>query len=188
MKAYTVREDYEGHSCVIFAETGVVARRRGANQLNVDFESVESCKRSPEFDQFAPGPVPVKELIAAGWWFEAMDGGRVDQEDTDPFYPKGSDHVYRSWMGWLDDQVVAAVQRKAEEDAKAACLAAFPFAGNIRAFRRCQPSGGSALACSFTWPGQEHGSATWVIGDSNVYVCAGDKDAWNALRARNYQP
>lgn len=34
-KAYTVREDYEGHSVVVFASSGAEARRLGGSMLEL---------------------------------------------------------------------------------------------------------------------------------------------------------
>ena len=65
-KAYSVQGDE--HGCVVFAEHNVVARREGANELNIEFGDVESCRRAPQFDQYADaGKVPVQALLDAGW-------------------------------------------------------------------------------------------------------------------------
>lgn len=69
LKAFCVTEEPEGQSAVIFAKHNVVARRQGAQELNTEFDSV-SCRRAPNFDSFAPGPVPVEALLQAGWRFE----------------------------------------------------------------------------------------------------------------------
>jgi hypothetical protein len=68
MKAYVVREDHDGGSAIVFATNGATARRQGANELNMDFDEVDSCKREPDFDQFAPGPVPLSATLSNGWW------------------------------------------------------------------------------------------------------------------------
>ena len=70
MKAFQVN-DAEGHSVVVFAKHNASARREGANELNIGFESVDSCRRAPCFDCYADrGSVPTALLIEHGWWFE----------------------------------------------------------------------------------------------------------------------
>lgn len=49
-KAFIVSDD-EG-SVIRFARHGVVARREGAQALNQEFQFV-SCRRAPEFDEYA---------------------------------------------------------------------------------------------------------------------------------------
>jgi hypothetical protein len=71
LKAYQV-DHYEGPeegSVIVFAVSNAPARRMGASELDLDWDSVESCRRVPHFDQYAPGPVPVDALIDAGWRF-----------------------------------------------------------------------------------------------------------------------
>lgn len=71
LKAYQV-DHYEGPeegSVIVFATSNAPARRMGASELDLDWDSVESCRRAPHFDQYAPGPVPVGAMIEAGWRF-----------------------------------------------------------------------------------------------------------------------
>jgi hypothetical protein len=71
LKAYQV-DHYEGPeegSVIVFAASNAPARRMGANELDLDWDSVESCRRAPHFDRYAPGPVPVEAMIEAGWRF-----------------------------------------------------------------------------------------------------------------------
>lgn len=80
LKAYTVSDDDEC-AVVVFASSGIAARRMGANSLDMDFQGV-SCRRSKDFDQYTPGPVPIDALRASGWWFDcACCGTRVHGED-----------------------------------------------------------------------------------------------------------
>jgi hypothetical protein len=89
-KAYIVREDHDGGGVVVFATNGATARRQGANELNMEFDEVSSCTRSPEFDQYAPGPVPLHATLARGWWHTCSgcgctfeNEGRRDQDEDD---------------------------------------------------------------------------------------------------------
>ncbi len=79
LKAYQVHDGDEGWA-IVFAYKNVVARREGANEIDADFSSV-SCKRKPEWDQYAPGPVPPLARIASGWWYECAHCGRRVSED-----------------------------------------------------------------------------------------------------------
>lgn len=97
MKAYTVREDHDGCCAIVFATNGATARREGGRELNIEFDevssctrSVSSCTRSPEFDQYAPGPVPLHAMLANGWWHTCNgctctfdSEGRRDHEEDD---------------------------------------------------------------------------------------------------------
>lgn len=100
LKAFQVdKEDYDGlRSVIVFAERSVVARKRGASQLDIEFESVESCRRKPEFDKYAErGFVPVEVLIGYGWRYECTGCYQVvsydgETEDGDPLEPVYTDH------------------------------------------------------------------------------------------------
>lgn len=83
LQAYKVHDGQD--SCVVvFATNGASARRLGANDMDCEFQDVESCRRMPEFDQYAPGPVPALAMIAAGWWYECCGcGQKVDDDSYD---------------------------------------------------------------------------------------------------------
>ena len=68
LKAYSVQGNEYG--CIAFARSGVVARREGANELNIEFEEVESCRRMPGLDEYAgkPGGVPMSVLVENFGW------------------------------------------------------------------------------------------------------------------------
>lgn len=68
LKAYEVRDNYEGHCVIEYATNGATARREGASALDIEWSSVESCRRAPQFDEYAPGPVPPMVLLRSGWW------------------------------------------------------------------------------------------------------------------------
>lgn len=91
LKAYEVRaDDFDGGGSVVitFATNNATARREGAAKLDLEWHDIDSCRRAPQFDQYAPGPVPPLVLIEHGWWFECgWCGAKVDadneQEDDD---------------------------------------------------------------------------------------------------------
>src|SRR5215813_9884782 len=94
-KAYQVQEDYESNACVVFAKRGIEARRLGAQQLNVEFESVESCRRVPQFDQYRwSKKVPTIALLEAGWWLTCRHTDqRVTIDENPDLYISDSDEV-----------------------------------------------------------------------------------------------
>lgn len=84
LKAYQI--DGDENSVIVFAKHDVVARRKGAGQLDQDFESVR-CRRVASYDKFAgKGFVPTDVLVSGGWWFECSGCSlRItsDHEDDD---------------------------------------------------------------------------------------------------------
>jgi hypothetical protein len=89
-KAFVVRDNDEGGTVVVFAKTSVEARRLGANELDIDFESVESCRRAPEFDAYADrGRVPNDVLLDMGWWFTCSGCERRIDSDLKGYHTYG---------------------------------------------------------------------------------------------------
>lgn len=89
MPAYAVN-DYdacEPCGCVVFAKSGIEARRRGASELDCDGIGGLSCVRAPWADEYeAASVVPASVMIANGWYLtcsgcEQMisDGGTVSR-------------------------------------------------------------------------------------------------------------
>lgn len=68
LKAYSVQGIEYG--CITFARSGVAARREGANELNIEFEDVESCRRMRGLDKYAgrPGGAPMFVLVEQYGW------------------------------------------------------------------------------------------------------------------------
>lgn len=84
IKAYSVQVEEAG--AIIFATSGVAARRLGANELNAEFEDVQSCCRAPWADQYAKqGWVPVKALLEQGWWSSCNGCGTMVSEDSEDY-------------------------------------------------------------------------------------------------------
>ena len=83
LKAYSVQGDEFG--TVVFATCGVVARREGANELNIEFQDVESCRRIPDLDNYsAQGSVPWKVLVEDhGWIMECAGCYKRVASDTE---------------------------------------------------------------------------------------------------------
>lgn len=83
MKAYQVDGYGDTGSVIVFAERSVMARRNGARELDIDFESVESCRRKPQWDRYAKQRwVPLQELIEHGWHYECFGCyGRITADE-----------------------------------------------------------------------------------------------------------
>lgn len=102
--AFCVSEDFDGHATIVFSASHVVARRKGADELDSEFGSV-SCRRAHWADEFTPGPVPARAMLENGWWFEECTGcGRYmsgddlyegDDDDENPaaIDPVGTQHA-----------------------------------------------------------------------------------------------
>ncbi|KAB8062083.1 hypothetical protein GCN74_03380 [Janthinobacterium sp. FT14W] len=69
LRAYQV-SDGEDITVIRYATSSAAARREGGNEIGCEWDGVDSCERKQEYDQNAPGPVPARALIEAGWQFE----------------------------------------------------------------------------------------------------------------------
>lgn len=199
LKAYEVREPDEGHCVIRFATNNATARREGANELDIDWESVESCQRKPHFDHYAPGPVPPLVLIDFGWWFECHHCGRqvdnymserLEDDGLDPadFTPVASGHaVYCSEAC----QAKHGAEQRANKAAQAALIelfeAKYPECSIKRVHvygTKLEPpdkSGGFKCSVQFMFPGAKYG-ATYEYGQKDLYVAQGDLPAYYAWR------
>ncbi|MCK9394173.1 MAG: hypothetical protein M0Q44_01100 [Methylobacter sp.] len=203
LKAFEVRDNDEGHCTIQFATNSATARREGASELNVDWESVESCRRKPEFDSYAPGPVPPLVLIAHGWHFECSEcyrqvsddmGEDLEAEDLNPndFVPRG--HGKHGVFCSEACEEKHTEDLRLNKDAKAELLRIFneKFPGatvqHVHVFgNKLEPSEpgfcGHRCSVSFTFPGATHGGSTFVYGDDDMcLVATGDVKAFNEWR------
>lgn len=164
LKAYQV--DHYGQSVVIFDTSSVAARRRGAGKMDCEFSEVESCRRQPALDAYAPGPVPPLALIDNGWWFECgncscrIDNESVEDEGLQPI--EAGEFVFCSRACWAER---AAQVRRREAAIAAICelvQTRFPRAQIIRAhvcdysLDKAEPNGGILSSCDFRMPGLQH--------------------------------
>ncbi|MNG25322.1 hypothetical protein D3C76_1538000 [compost metagenome] len=99
---------------IAFACSGVVARREGANELNIEFSDVESCRRLPALDGYAgrPGGVPWRVLVEEHGWSQECGHcqGRVYSDEPERVWV--ADQVYCSAVH--QDLAVAFHARLAE--------------------------------------------------------------------------
>ncbi|NDY89714.1 hypothetical protein [Ideonella livida] len=195
LKAYMVSESGEGHACVAFAVSGAPARQAGAGELGTDWDGIESCRRAPEFDAYAPGPVPKRALYDAGWWFECGHCGhrvsineyheyRSDDEGNDAapedfgFFERGR-QVYCCRACMAKDE--ADDRTRAAHDAALVELVALKYPEvlvvsyaywNIPEPKRSE--------VRFTLPGLE-GMVRWIIGENTVSVERRDVENFKRL-------
>jgi len=201
LKAYEVRDDGEGCCVIQFATNSAAARREGASELNTDWECIESCVRKPEFDAYAPGPVPPLVLIAAGWWFECLHCGRLASKDMaqdmedDGLDP--ADFVLREAGKYgVFCSATCEAEHLAEERLKAAAVnallevfrAKFPEAEVVGAhvcgtrLQAREAQGGMLASVSFAFPGGKY-PATFEYGSDEVWVSSIDRERFIAWRA-----
>ena len=100
LKAYSVQGNEYG--VIAFAHCNVVARREGANELNIEFSDVESCRRMPALDGYAgqPGGVPMRVLVEEHEW--SQECGYCERR----VYGDAAARV------WVDDQVFCSAEHQ----------------------------------------------------------------------------
>jgi hypothetical protein len=197
--AYEVREPGEGHCVIRFATSGAAARREGANELNCGFNEVEHCLRKPQFDQYAPGPVPKTVLIEHGWWFECHHCSRRISEDMQQeAEDEGEEHehlevVTNGVAVYCSHSCVMGefVEQRAQKAAQAALIEFFavrypdcliesvwvsraPLQGPDRL-------GHAQALLYFKFPGAQH-CATFTFGEDRMRVTVVDLPAYYTWR------
>jgi hypothetical protein len=207
LKAYTVHDGGD-HSVIVFALHNVVARREGANEMDCGFNEVDYCTRSPEFDAYAPGPVPPLAAIEHGWWFECSCCGRkVDSDVCQSAYDDGEDPdlfgavadgraVYcsetcrqREFSGRRAREAaeVALIEVFEAEFVDATILHVYADMDGNRLKAPTSPAAGRRVndgsAISFRFPGGK-GSARWQHGHELLWVDREDVAAFCAWRGK----
>lgn len=195
LKAYAVHDNHEGYGTVVFSTNGAAARRNGASDLGCEWEDIESCRRTPQFDQYAPGPVPPLMLIEDGWWFECSHCGRrvssdmadeLESEGLDPdnFEPRpaGKRGVYCSEGCECRNHLNKSYEEEATDALRQVFEAKFPGAEIL--FIRATTDGPKLTVYStvtFRFPGSAY-PVSWEFGDEFCRVQQCDVEAFNAWR------
>ena len=192
LKAYIAHDGDEGWS-VEFATNGATARRNAAGEFGCDFRDVESCKRAPSLDQYAPGPVPPQALIDIGWKYECGCCGReVSSDLIEEVEDEGLDQsefeiTTRGSWAFCSRTCMARFDEKHRASKRAMCAAIeaaamrFPFAGPFQTHRLHNDA--RELTVWFPFPGGE-AMAHWRVGEQTVSILERDQDAWNAAAGR----
>lgn len=193
LKAYEVREPDEGNCVITFATNSATARREGASELDTEWDGVESCKRAPWADQYAPGPVPLHATLEAGWWHECghcgcrfdHEGrhGEDDDERDDAFEP-----VQRGIQSYCSETCAQEEwaerrQRAAREQAVIdAAYMRFPRVSVIKAYETSHHTEDTYWRAAFTVPGLQY-AAHWTLGSKTVDVSQCDVEAFKAWQS-----
>lgn len=189
LKAYCVKDE-EQSAVIVFATNSASARREGGNELNCEWEHVESCRRAPWADRFADTRVvPAKAWIDNGYWCSCagccdrrVDGDAQEEEDDDgnPFELEPvfvGDTVYCSQACKDAADADAAARKARKQEVLDAVTAKFPDITNIWANDhendRC---------ARFSFPGGKN-PVTWRLGEETALVSREDVDAWNKYRS-----
>ncbi|HYM33363.1 MAG TPA: hypothetical protein VEU47_18840 [Candidatus Cybelea sp.] len=180
MKAFAVLSDYTNEGSIVFAKTGIEARKWGANELNDGELRGISCRRAPWADDL-DGQVPARLMIAHGWHFECCGCGETIDEDWlyDNDLPiegvLGTQHsrIYCSDICQARDNLDRAIkrdhERRAIEMLQAYVLKRFPSVSfaqkdNWKPHAYAVQRGGTwqveQVAVSFEFPGMKIGPAT----------------------------
>lgn len=175
-------DDYPPACGVYFGETEAeaIAKWRDKN----DGEEPEQVTRKPQFDCYAPGPVPVEAKFDDGWWFECSHCyHRVTQDgcyDCDEDEPHASicvgESVYCSEKCRQAHDEERQRMRELRSEAEAAVLARFPSATILRAFQGdggcgCFRTHHENITVEFTVPGAAYKHRP-------PHYCHGCKKAW----------
>ena len=197
--AYEVREPGEGHCAIRFATSGAAARREGANELDCGFNEIEHCLRKPQFDQYAPGPVPHAVLIEHGWWFECNHcSQRISEDMQQEAEDEGEEHEHLEVV--TDGDAVYCsqscvmgefVERRAQKAAQAALIEFFAVMypdckiGSIWVSRAPLQGpdrlGHAQALLYFKFPGAQH-DATFTFGEDCMRISPDDRPAFHAWR------
>ena len=183
IKAYSVQVEEAG--VIIFASSGIAARRIGANELNTEFEDVQSCCRAPWADQYAEqGWVPVKALIEQGWWYSCNGCGTMVSEDSEDYDGNPHEPVIEERGLYCspackeaeEARVVASKLRK--EQRTQAALEKWPDIEIVWVNDHETDS----MVC-FKFPGSI-GVVGWRVGETKLRMEKGDIPAWEKFTGK----
>lgn len=181
---------------VVFAATEEAARTSHAKACGLDAEGVQAT-RSPVFDRWVPGPVPVAALLEAGWWIPCghcehhVTGDGCERCADEDDRQEVADPVVRGDLVFCDRECETAwgeerQQRRAGiaramREARAEFRRRFPDATitTVVPSYEAWEKGAWTGIVGYTFPGSTCGECRWredVPGSS--MVPAGDQEAW----------
>lgn len=190
LKAYAVTERSEAMTVIVFATSGIAARRQGANEHDTDFECIESCRRAPWADQYqSTGKIPAQAWIDNGYsqtcdYCETVIYGDATEDE----YGNEQEPIFEGVHAYCGAGCKAAreqdiAERKASGEAfKAKVQAERPYLKFTR-FRAGYPW--IYNSAEFTFDGAKYGGGVNEKEDGALYwhVSAEDKPAWDRLIA-----
>ncbi len=183
LKAFSVQANEYG--CIRFAKSHVVARREGANELDVEFCSIESCRRIPDLDKYADaGDVPWRVLVEEhGWSQECGFCGHRVYDDVPERVWDGDEQVYcsiecQAHREDRDRHWEKERQETKQKNVEAEAIAKDRFAeiDKVNGYTNMGKTSVSFMFPGGKWPVQ------WRPGDELVSVSPDDVAAWEAYR------
>jgi hypothetical protein len=191
IKAYQVQGDEYG--CIVFATNSATARREGGNELNLEFEEVESCRRAQWAEQYADvkGGVPPLAMIKHGWWQECAhcshkvtiddieDGYEDDDGNIIKLNPIENDHFIYCSQHCLDEKMRVRTEHDAKaENFKQKLLSLRPDL-TFKEFRGKWPQ--CYCSASFTFDCAQYGGIVGYGTDGEVEwrISQSDLNAWD---------
>lgn len=177
----------------VFATSNAAARRIAEKRFD---GYVAQCKRAPGFDQYAPGPVPIKVMIADGWQFECAECSRwvydgMIEDDPDDVEPMTYEPTYLGRYVYCSPACRAYDVRERRERASyeaAACElleARYPGA-LLEHVERADHENRVPMKLTFTFPGSKW-SVTWTSGEATALVHPDDVEAFVSLYRKSKQ-
>lgn len=202
--AYAVQEEDEGTGGIVFARSGIAARRDGAAEFNGGEFGGLTCRRAPWADEFAPGPVPLIVMARNGWWHECPGcGARVgqgyDNEKRDRFdmvevanglYCRPTcrvRHLDREARNTIADAMeIHGLRHALWLHAPGVTLTEHSYVRHTVDFAKGEADGYAAAWVGFTFPGAISNTGRFGYdkpGEKpHVTVLASDKAAWDVWR------
>lgn len=161
-----------------------------ASQLADDIG--EPIDRAKEYDEFAlQGFVPAQRLLDDGWWFECWHC--QTHVCGDEGNPVASGHGV-----WCSSDCHAAwsvrkkeiATRKLELDAWLASLGMeikVNYSSNGGTICECFNGDRENVFAKFSFPGSSTNNNSACLGCKKIWICHGDRDAWDQLKASKKQ-
>lgn len=184
MKAYHVGEGSEGKHVITFATASATARREGGNELNLTFEEVEFCRRSPWADQFAGQRfIPAKAYHKQGWWLYCNNCENQLYEDAEDDEGIPLQIVYDGRHAYCDQDCKDARDKEIDdanakgETFKEKVLAERPYL-TFTEWSIGWPK--ISMSAKFQFPGSQYGGSVSdhdADGTLSWFVAQGDKAA-----------
>lgn len=204
--AYAV-QDEDGIGGIVFAKSNAEARRTGSAQFGSGDFNWGGATRLQWADQFAPGPVPFKEMFDRGWWQECdgcgcmmRDGECDDEGDEREFDIVEIGNAVYCAPACRESFLADKIEKKRIEDwvigdLTDRLLRLMPGAigcGESHVYVRGgnRPCAPEQAYIQFTYPGARHGLGYLrfdKIGEApHVTVAAGDMVAFRRWREAGY--
>ncbi|EOX2600978.1 hypothetical protein ACPENL_003236 [Yersinia enterocolitica] len=186
LRAYSVQGDDFG--CIVFAKSGIVARRNGASELDLEFSEIVSCRLIPALDKYVnvKGGVPWKILVEEHDWSQECGycNYRVSRDDIDRVWNE-DDQIYCSIQCQARREDVDRKRKKEAEEAdrqklsaiaaaKAKFTGAYDFSSNLLVTKN--------INVTFRFPDCKW-CAHWFPHDDSVTVSPDDLKAWEEYAA-----